>query len=365
MGQDKEKLVALSSFVEELYRNPENKEFTESINSLVLSNISSGIQQIASEQEMSRKLGAKSYVMMKEIYELCLAKVLHEHAVGFYKDFPIESIKDSLIADFVKMEECRRHGDFDGFCMHMYLQIEYITNYIALENTLQDPCRYMLDVSRYTDTQNPTVSCRWSPKNATKVQTIRELVFSLPKDSDIKQNNYKCPGVFAFQIPKLEAMNKFKFVWYFTGYQGKMLYSQYHEWKEFTSDIRDLYYYRCKNGHRGSDVGEWVKQTYDKIEPQKDFYTYKFYSVFTKFIEGIKNGYPLSKDITDFANTQRVIECEFLITHVDEASVIMNCDGKVLTLSQQLRDKYQDQIQKGVKGTAVVKGNLIHDLKFI
>ena len=365
MGQDKEKLVALSSFVEELYKNPENKEFIESINSLVLSNISSGIQQIASEQEVSRKLGAKSYVMMKEIYELCLAKVLHEHAVGFYKDFPIESIKESLIADFVKMEECRRHGDFDGFCLHMYLQIEYITNYIALENTLQDSCIYMLDVSRYTDSRKRDVATRWVSEQTGKVQTIRELLFSIPQDADKKSNNHKCAGVYNFLVKDLDAMPKFKYVWYFTGCQGKILYSQSHEWKEFTDDIRDLYYYRCKGGHRGNDVPEWVQQTYDKIEPQKDFYTYKFYSVFTKFIGGIKNGYPLSKDITDFANTQRVIECEFLITHADEASVIINCNGKVLTLSQQLRDKYQESIQKGVSGTAVVKGNSILDLKFI
>ena len=74
MGQDKEKLVALSGFIEELYKNPENKEFIESINSLVLSNISSGIQQIASEQEVSRKLGAKSYVMMKELTEQQMEK---------------------------------------------------------------------------------------------------------------------------------------------------------------------------------------------------------------------------------------------------------------------------------------------------
>lgn len=365
MGQDKEKLVALSSFIEELYKNPENKEFIESINSLVLSNISSGIQQIASEQEVSRKLGAKSYVMMKEIYELCLAKVLHEHAVGFYKDFPIESIKESLIADFVKMEECRRHGDFDGFCLHMYLQIEYITNYIAWENTLQDPCIYMLDVSRYTDSRKRDVATRWVSEQTGKVQTIRELLFSIPQDADKKSNNHKCAGVYNFLVKDLDAMPKFKYVWYFTGCQGKILYSQSHEWKEFTDDIRDLYYYRCKGGHRGNDVPEWVQQTYDKIEPQKDFYTYKFYSVFTKFIGGIKNGYPLSKDITDFANTQRVIECEFLITHADEASVIINCNGKVLTLSQQLRDKYQESIQKGVSGTAVVKGNSILDLKFI
>lgn len=365
MGQDKEKLVALSSFIEELYKDPENKEFIESINTLVLSNISSGIQQIAVEQEISKKLGAKSYLLVKEIHELCLAKVMRQHAVGFYKDFPIESVKESLIEDFIKMEKCRRQGDFDGFCMHMYLQIEYITNYIALEHSLQDPCIYMLDLSRYTDSQNPVVSCRWSHKNATKVQTIRELLFSIPQASDINQNNYKCPGVFDFQISKLEAMNKFKYVLYFIGYQGKILYSQYHEWREYTTDIRDLYYYRCKNGHRGSDISAWVQQTYDKIEPQKDFYTYKFFSVFTKFIEGIKNGYPLSKDILDFANTHRLQNIEFRITHADESSVIISCNGKVLQLPLVLREKYHELIQKDAKGVAIIKGNsTIIDLTF-
>lgn len=395
MGQDKEKLIALSSFIEELYNNPENKDFAERINNLVLSNISEvkdgldkvlyglygsisevkekasviydnskvEFEDIRKAQSQNLGLSSESVTLMKEIYELCLSKILREHAVGFYKDFPIESIKNSLIEDFVKMEDCKRHGDFDGFCRHMYLQIEYISNYLAKEYILQDAIKLMLDVSPYTDPRNPGVFNR-NPLNQDSPYTIRNHVFGKPNETDIQENNFKCNGVSDFDITKLTAMNKFKCIWFFVGLRGYMRNSEYGEWKEMCGDISDLYNYRNKDSHRGSDVQEWVQATYDKISPNADRYTIRFYSDFYKFIDKVSAGYPIPKELVEYANTQKPKEVDFEITSVLRSATYIRLNGKVEELAPKLVSQYKGQIKNSASGKAILKGNQIVELRF-
>lgn len=395
MGQDKEKLIALISFIEELYRNPENKDFTERVNSMVLSSITevkdgldkvlcglygsisevkekasalydsakSDLEDIRKGQSVNIGLSEESVTLMKEIYELCLSKILREHAEGFYKGFPIESIKDSLIEDFIKMEECKKHGDFDGFCRHMYLQIEYISNYLAKEYALQDAIKLMLDISPYIDPRNPGVANRNS-LNQDKPYTIRNLLFSKPSEADIRENNYKCAGVSEFDLTKLTAMNKFKCIWFFVGLRSYMRNFEYEEWKEMCDDISDLYNYRNKDSHRGSDVQPWVQATYDKITPKKDIYTIRFYSDFYKFIDKISTGYPIPKELLDYANTLKPQEVAFEITSVLPGATYIRLDGQVKELSPKLIAKYKENIRNSASGKAVIMSNQIVELKF-
>lgn len=308
MGQDKEKLVSLFNFIEELYNDTDNKEFIESIDTLVLSNISSDIKKIASEQTAGNDVSRKSYILMGEIYELCLANVLREHALRFYKDFPIDDIKESLIKDFIKMEISKRAGDLDYFCLHMYQQIEHVINYLAkVDPALQNSCIYMLDQSKYICYKG-RVSDRYVFKDSPESNTIRRLLFGVPYDGeDLKQKNRKSPGFFDLQISELEQMMKFKYIWYFVGCQGKMTNEDAKEWKEITDTIVEIYY--CRNKvHRGTPENKKQKEVYARVSPQIDFYIYKFYGVFAKFINGICNGYPIPSDLIQFANTLCVKE---------------------------------------------------------
>lgn len=399
MGQDKEKLIALIQFIEELYRNPENQEFTERINELVLSNMSdingnlervvSSIYQSISElrensfsfyseankcadkfltgQEKGLYLNETSYHLMKEIHEMCLMKILREHAAGFYSHFPIVDIKNSLIEDFVKMESCKRHGDFEGFCRHMYLQIEYIVNYLAKEFTLQDIVNNMLDVPAYI------VGAKCSERKTDSSYTIRNLIFYKPKESDLKERNQKCAGI-PIDLPKLHAMLKFKCIWYFIGLNTCMTNLQYDDWCDYASVISDLYNYRCKESHRGSDVNPNAQATYDKIDPQTDWYTVKFYSYFYRFITQITSGFPISNEIKEFVNTLKssspqvdetiINEYDFIISNQPLPSCcFISFNGTSMQLPTKLFSKYKTQLEKGTKGKVKIKDKDIIDIE--
>lgn len=387
MGQEQEKLNALLAFIEELYKNPDNKEFADRVNSMVLSNVSDasqglekmlstiqdaisevkeatsttidGLTELNDAQKRNIKLSGSSYLLSKEIYELCLSKILEKHAKGFYAGFPVESMVETLVKDFVKMEECKRHGDFEGFCRHMYLQIEYITNYFAKEFELQQIIYLMLDVSPYCDSDGSRLAV--SDKEPT---IIRNIIFSYPKEEDLKKKNHKCPGVYDFDITKLSAMEKFRTIRYFICHKGVLWRTQKHYWKEINADVSDLYNYRNRESHRGKEVEPWVQETYDKIDPQVDRYYMRFSKVFYEYVEAIRDGFPISKKLKEYALSFQVKEVPFKVTHADSNSVILNCDGKLENLSSQQRKQYSEKLIQDAVGTALMKGGKIIELKF-
>jgi hypothetical protein len=69
-----------------------------------------------------------------EIYELCVGKIITKQAEGFYRDFPINIIKDQLIADHSEMEDFRRKNNFEKFCLAAFQQLELIVNHLADDN---------------------------------------------------------------------------------------------------------------------------------------------------------------------------------------------------------------------------------------
>ena len=65
---------------------------------------------------------------INQIFEYCIEKIIRQQAKEFYADFPLQSIKDILIEDFVRMESFRRKDCFGDFCLSLYQQIECMTN---------------------------------------------------------------------------------------------------------------------------------------------------------------------------------------------------------------------------------------------
>ena len=60
---------------------------------------------------------------INEIYEYCIEKIIKQQANEFYEDFPLQSIKDILIGDYIRMESFRRKDNFGDFCLSLYQQI--------------------------------------------------------------------------------------------------------------------------------------------------------------------------------------------------------------------------------------------------
>ncbi len=122
MGQDKKsKLKQLLAFIQDLYDNPDYKDFAAGIQSFVL-------KDLRQEQrtEWSQQIA--------DIYEYCLMKNLREQAEDLYKDFPMTDIAPRLVEHYVDMEESRRKNDFDAFGLNLYLQVELI-----VETLIKDP----------------------------------------------------------------------------------------------------------------------------------------------------------------------------------------------------------------------------------
>ena len=75
---------------------------------------------------------------LNQIYEYCIEKILRKQAEEFYKDFPITSIVQTLVEDFVRMESFRRKDAFGDFCVSLYQQIENITNKLCESRQLNN-----------------------------------------------------------------------------------------------------------------------------------------------------------------------------------------------------------------------------------
>ena len=106
MAQNKEQLDKLLGFISTIIQDPGNEEFTKKLRALVSPNGESGAFAVS----------AGSNSKIDSIYELCIERIIHDQAVRFYNGFPIEELKSSLIADFVRMEHFRRKDNFDDFC---------------------------------------------------------------------------------------------------------------------------------------------------------------------------------------------------------------------------------------------------------
>ena len=271
MAQNKEQLDKLLGFIKTIIDEPGNDEFTQKLRALV-------------SPDGEPKAFHDSSVLndhINSIYEFCIERIIRDHAVRFYNAFPIESLKSSLIDDFVRMEHFRRKDDFDDFCLAMYQQIECITNYICNEPSYVDVVSKMMDYSAYTP--DGVFEVRYSPDSSTgKLYKVGDLLFG----KEDTQNR-----LMLINDTKQYATNKINSVLYFVGYQAKMKNSEFNEFIFYRDMLGKIYQCRNRN-HRGSVSTEFQQKTYNEIAPFKSEYYLKFLGVLAFFVGSIREGYP-------------------------------------------------------------------------
>lgn len=263
MGQNKEQLKKLLSFIDTLSKQEGNEWFLEEIKRRFCKEITVSDSKI------------------DEIYELCIEKILREQANQFYKDFPIKEINPQLIEDFIRMEQFRRKNKFEDFCLAMYQQVECITNRIGREKVLNDVALKLMGYPAYTD---------GNIKNRIGEYQIAKLLFM---DKVLEKSDRPISEHFA--------VDKIRCIIYFVCYKANMQSNDYNNFIEINELMNELYQYRNKN-HRDTLTTEYQKKIYDKINPIKDFYYLKLIGVFATFIEKISYGYPITSDLINFAN---------------------------------------------------------------
>ena len=232
---------------------------------------------------------------INQIYEYCIEEIIRKQANEFYTDFPLQSIKDTLIGDFIRMESFRRKDNFGDFCLSLYQQIECITNKLCEKKDLSDITEKM-----------------WGQPAYLKIEKDKEpSIYSRSGDYTIASLLFGKINAFEKSRKSLQAqyaIDKIRTIVYFLGYKAKMKNSDFDSFLEITSLLNDIY--QCRNmNHRGNTQNQWEKDTYDKIIPLKSLYYFKFLGVLAQYVEYIKEGWgyiPELKKYSDSIEKQKI-----------------------------------------------------------
>lgn len=232
---------------------------------------------------------------INQIYEYCIEEIIRKQANEFYTDFPLQSIKDTLIGDFIRMESFRRKDNFGDFCLSLYQQIECITNKLCEKKDLSDITEKM-----------------WGQPAYLKIEKDKEpSIYSRSGDYTIASLLFGKTNAFEKSRKSLQAqyaIDKIRTIVYFWGYKAKMKNSDFDSFLEITSLLNDIY--QCRNmNHRGNTQNQWEKDTYDKIIPLKSLYYFKFLGVLAQYVEYIKEGWgyiPELKKYSDSIEKQKI-----------------------------------------------------------
>ena len=238
-------------------------------------------------KELYKILAPTSDARISDIHEQCIESILKEQATEFYKDFVIEDIRPQLIADFIKMEHWRRRNNIQEFGLAIFQQIECITNRLSQDDTLCEVFRTMMDALCYVDSFNPMLINR----NEKSSYTIGQLLFM--HDAPTKSKEI---------LPQQWTFDKFKAINYFVCHKACLTNFQFNQFVEENNIFGEIYALRNLN-HRGNELTDKERERLQKIEenPSRTFLT--FISFLSWFIDSVNNGFPLSKELKEYAQT--------------------------------------------------------------
>lgn len=283
MGQDKKQLTKLLAFVKDLYDNPDNKEFAAGIQAIV-------INDLKQKNEDNR---------IAEIYEYCIQQILKEQAESLYEGFLLSDIKDELVSDYVKMERAHRDNNMDDFGIRLYRQIENIVRTLSKDKTLDAVVSSMMNVPfLVTGYNNPQVQKRKKLiDNGQPVKTIADFVLIPSKRASKEERLNKA-------LSDQSARDMARLVIYFVCFGGMMQSGiMYEQWKNQTATYSDIYSIRNRV-HGGGDCREHDIQRYEAMKSSATQSYFRLMSFLVFLVEGVKNGFPLPKDLVDFAEAQ-------------------------------------------------------------
>lgn len=239
---DKIKLKKLVEIFDEILKIKENEWLVDDLLRMIEKNFK--VNELAKNS------------IIREIHEHCIEQVTENQAKDFYKDFPMEKIKNSLIIDFKKMEHERRRDDFYNFGLCLYQQIENITQHLFLGKDIQ---------VLYEKNQNKII-------NDKKQQTLNSLIFRNSGDK--------------FWYPN----KKFVAILYFVVYKEDMQPRNYYSITDLSFNFDEVYQIRNMN-HRGGEQTEFQRKIVERIQNNESSYYLKFYGFLNRFVVEIKNSF--------------------------------------------------------------------------
>ena len=227
---------------------------------------------------------------INQIYEYCIEKIIRRQATEFYSDFPIESITDQLIDDFVNMEFFRRKDDFGNFCIALYQQIENITNKLCEKRALSDIVEKMWAYPAYV--KEGRIDNRPDSE-----YSIAKLIFPGASNRYFERSKVTLQSQYAG--------DKIRIIVYYLGYKAALENKDYDSYVKYTSLMNDIY--QCRNmNHRGNTLTEWEQNTLNRILPMKSFYYFKFLGALAQYIKYIKEGLLALNELSQYVESLEV-----------------------------------------------------------
>lgn len=264
-----------------------NKEYLKRLLDFLKSRILSNPANNWFANDLYKTLAPTSDARISDIYEQCIESILHQQASEFYKDFVIEALRPQLIYDFIKMEHWRRRNNIAEFGLAAFQQVECIINRLSQDNTLSEVFRTMMDALCFVDSFTPTVTNR----NEKSSYTVGQLLFMHDAPTKSKEPLFQ-----------QWTFDKFKAVNYFVCHKACLTNFQFNQFVAENNLFREIYTLRNLN-HRGNGLTDKEKDRLKIIEanPSRAYLTIT--SFLCWFVDSVNNGFPLSKELIDYART--------------------------------------------------------------
>lgn len=250
--RDKDKLRKLVQLIEDILKIQGNEWLIDELLTVVGDN--SQYEQIAKN------------TLIQNIHEYCIEEIVDIQASEFYANFPIQEIKGQLIEDYKKMEHERRRNDFYNFCLHMYQQIENISNYLFYNE----------------------IEKKWN--------SIKNNI-AIKSEYNENKRQYEYPEFHGTTVEKLVFGNRNDGKWYANRSFRAVLYFFYFKKEINQSDYNynsmfyvwdEIYQVRNKN-HRGGKTSAYNEEVLKKIDENKSKVYFKFYGFLQDFISKIED----------------------------------------------------------------------------
>ncbi len=268
-----------------------NKEYLKKLLDFLQSRILSNPVNYWFAKDLYKILAPTSDARIADIHEQCIESILQEQASEFYKDFVISEIRPQLISDFVKMEHWRRRNNIEEFGLAAFQQIECIINRLSQDNTLSEVFHAMMNAPCYVENDGKKFKKKLEvdkrKKNST--YTIAQLLFMSDAPSKSKEI-----------LPQQRVIDKFKAINYFVCHKACLTNFQFEQFVEENNLFGKIYAMRNLN-HRGNELTEKEEDRLRDFQENPSRTFLSITSFLCWFIDCINNGFPLSKELIDFA----------------------------------------------------------------
>ena len=335
MGQNKEELKKLLSFISALTEQPGNEEFVAGLRALLLSD-TPGIER----------------AKLEEIYEYCIERNSRNQATDFYKNFPINEIRNELVESYVLMESFRRRGDFLNFCAHLFKQIEGIANYICNLPEYQQIFTDLLDcpaIIKYS--QDPALLMVSRESKSPSVPMLIYDGFDQTTDGKSKKD---------IALKKQYIQDKIKIAMYLAGY-ASCLYSQ-NEFKSFSFNISKLYLVRCEADHSGNTRTEKQEITFKETIENPGKYYIEFMTLLNSFVSKVSVGYRTKDVLFKFASSYGVEEYEGVVSSVLPSALYVKVGNEKATRVPSTAYDHNTKFENGMKILVTLKNGAINNV---